>query len=281
MNSVIFDMDGLMFDTGKVFAQAGDSAGEKLGIGKAGYTVPVKEGLYELLEYLKKETFRLAAASSSPEWEVRKHLTDAGVIDYFSVIVSGDMISQSKPDPEIYRKACELLNENPRNCYVLEDSRNGLLAAYRAGCRPLMVPDLWQPDEEIREITAGIFDTLIEVKGYLEGQKAAGKDIGIREMQQIQRELQDTYREQWGGLSPEKARNKLLWMFVEAGEVADVMKKDGDGKIMNDPESRRHFTEEICDVMMYLNDIMLCYSIRPEEVRRVYLEKHEKNLKRW
>ena len=84
--------------------------------------VPVKSGLYVLLEYLQKENYKLAVASSSPRWEVEKHLTDAGIIDYFSVIVCGDMVEQSKPAPDIYLKACEMLNEKPEECIALEDS---------------------------------------------------------------------------------------------------------------------------------------------------------------
>lgn len=75
-------------------------------------TVPIKQGLYVLLEYLKNENAKLAVASSSPRWEVEKHLTDAGIIDCFSVIVCGDMVEKSKPAPDIYLKACEMLNAN-------------------------------------------------------------------------------------------------------------------------------------------------------------------------
>lgn len=211
--NVIFDMDGLMFDTEKVFIKAWDYAGEKIGIGKAGYMVyktlgmsvvasyeiwkeefgdrynqeelrkytkeflknyyennkvPVKQGLYVLLEYLKNENAKLAVASSSPRWEVEKHLTDAGIIGCFSAIVCGDMVEKSKPAPDIYLKACEMLSENPEECFALEDSKNGLLSAYRAGCKPIIVPDLWQPDEEILQIVKGKYSDLEQVKKAFE-----------------------------------------------------------------------------------------------------------------
>lgn len=217
MKAVVFDMDGLMFDTENVFIKAWDYAGEKMGIGNVGYEmviktlgmnsdltkrvwqkemgdqykeqdlhkytneflanyykenkVPVKTGLYILLNYLKEKKCKLAVASSSPKWKVEHHLKDAKVFDYFQIILGGDMIKKSKPDPEIYLKACELLKEQPKDCYALEDSKNGLLSAYNAGCKPIMVPDLWQPEEEIKKIIVGCFEDLGKVKQYFENNR--------------------------------------------------------------------------------------------------------------
>lgn len=106
-------------------------------------------------------------------------------------------------------------------------------------------------------------------------------NFSFDDMQAIQKELQAKYEDQWGGLYPEKGRDSLLWMLIEAGEVADVIKKQGDKAIMEDADIRRHFIEEMCDVMMYFNDVMLCYNITPEELEKIYREKHERNMKRW
>lgn len=110
----------------------------------------------------------MAVASSSPKWEVEQHLKDAGIREYFSVIICGDMIEKSKPAPDIYLKACELLNTKPEECYALEDSKNGLLSAFYAGCRTIMIPDLWQPDEQILRILTGKYDDLEQVKKAFE-----------------------------------------------------------------------------------------------------------------
>ena len=63
--------------------------------------------------------------------------------------------------------------------------------------------------------------------------------------------------------------------------VVDVIKKQGDEAILHDESARRHFIEEACDTLMYLNDIMLCYGVTPEEMETVYHEKHQRNRGRW
>lgn len=50
---------------------------------------------------------------------------------------------------------------------------------------------------------------------------------------------------------------------------------------MNHPETRKHFIEEMCDTLMYFNDVLMCYNITPEELETEYIEKHERNMKRW
>ncbi|NBI16915.1 nucleotide pyrophosphohydrolase [Neglecta sp. X4] len=105
--------------------------------------------------------------------------------------------------------------------------------------------------------------------------------FGFEEMQAIQKELQEKYFDKWGGLNPQKGRDSLLWMMIEAGEAADIIKKQGDKAILENPETRHDFIEEMCDVMMYFNDVLLCYSITPEELTEIYQAKHERNMKRW
>ena len=106
-------------------------------------------------------------------------------------------------------------------------------------------------------------------------------DLSFNEMQAIQKELQDRYKNIWAPLCPKLGREQLLWMMIEAGEVADIMKKQGDEAIMTDPDTRQKLIEEMCDVMMYFNDVLLCYDISVDDLREVYLKKHERNMKRW
>lgn len=70
-------------------------------------------------------------------------------------------------------------------------------------------------------------------------------------------------------------------MIGEIGEVIDLIKKNGDDIVCQDENLKRQLVEEMADVLMYYNDVMLCFEITEEELKRAYLEKFEKNLKRW
>ena len=107
------------------------------------------------------------------------------------------------------------------------------------------------------------------------------ENFSFEEMQAIQKELQEKYKHKWFPLSPEIGKDQLLWLLIELGEVADVIKKSGSQKILEDREVRTHFIEELCDVLMYFNDVMLCYNISIDELKEVYLQKHKKNMERW
>ena len=106
-------------------------------------------------------------------------------------------------------------------------------------------------------------------------------DFTIHEMQEMQKALQDRYRGQWEPILPETGKNKLLWMIGEIGEVIDIVKKYGDIKAVEDTELRKKLVEEMADVLMYYNDVMLCYGISAEELKRSYAKKIETNMPRW
>ena len=78
------------------------------------------------------------------------------------------MVHRAKPDPEIYLKACEAIGARPERCIALEDAPAGIRSAYAAGMIPVMIPDLVEPDEEIKALVHRQFKTLHEVIGLLE-----------------------------------------------------------------------------------------------------------------
>ena len=106
------------------------------------------------------------------------------------------------------------------------------------------------------------------------------KDLTFQEMLGMQRELWEKYKNEWSPLEPRYAREHFLWLFAEIGEVIDIIKKCGEDGIMNDAKIRAVFTEELCDVLMYFNDILLRYKISPEDMAVAYTEKHGRNMKR-
>lgn len=107
------------------------------------------------------------------------------------------------------------------------------------------------------------------------------QDFSIKEMQEMQKSLQEKYKDKWEPISAETGKNKMLWMIGEIGEVIDIVKKYGGTKASTDAKLRRDLVEEMADILMYYNDIMLCYEITTEELKQAYTEKFEKNMNRW
>lgn len=107
------------------------------------------------------------------------------------------------------------------------------------------------------------------------------EDFGINEMLEMQKVLQAKYIDIWEGISPEVGKNKLLWMIGEIGEVIDIIKKHGGERACGDPGLRGQLVEEMADVLMYYNDVLLCYGITAKELKQSYIDKFERNLKRW
>lgn len=122
--------------------------------------LPVKPGVKETLEELKRRGIPLGLASSTRVAVVTEELQDAGLLDYFQVVMGGDQLKRSKPEPDIYLMTCEKLGVNPTKCYALEDSYNGIISAYRAGMMPIMIPDMLPPTDEMREKSVVILDSM-------------------------------------------------------------------------------------------------------------------------
>lgn len=213
IKAIIFDMDGLMFDTERlaqdIWLEYGRRSGypideglmaklrgrnsaaiealcyEALGadfpfkeakkhcydgifdvMKKTG--LPVKAGLYELLEHLKeKGVYSIALATSTDRTKAMTYLKNAGVNEYFDHMTCGDMVQESKPSPEIFLKTTEALGLEPASCLVLEDSSNGVIAAARAGCRVIMVPDMDAPSAETAALADAVAASLYEVPQLL------------------------------------------------------------------------------------------------------------------
>lgn len=132
-----------------------------------GGRLPMKQGVKELLTFLKEHDKKIALASSTRQQVVTDELRDAGIIEYFDRIICGDMVSRSKPAPDIFLKACEELNISPSDSYAIEDSYNGIRAAHAGGLHPIMVPDLLPADEEMQSLAEIVLPSLTSVMEYL------------------------------------------------------------------------------------------------------------------
>jgi HAD superfamily hydrolase (TIGR01509 family) len=213
INGIVFDMDGLMFDTENLAIQAWVYAGGRTGrsvtpelvrqtIGlDAARTkevfmrrlgadldfaalrqlkldfmedsirrngVPVKPGLLDLLRYLKDMRLRTAVATSTEAARALFYLEQAGIAGFLDGVVCGDAVEKGKPAPDIYRKACEKIGLAPAECLALEDSPIGILSAYRAGMRPVFIPDLLEASDDIVSIPFVRLRSLSDVIPLLE-----------------------------------------------------------------------------------------------------------------
>jgi HAD superfamily hydrolase (TIGR01509 family) len=127
------------------------------------YGLEKKPGIDELLDFLKEKNIKAAVATSTPIDLTLQHLEDVGLKDRFDRIVSAKQVAHGKPAPDVYLYACEQIGEKPDECIAIEDSPNGIKSAYAAGCKPIMVPDLTPPDEEIKPLLYGVADSLKDV----------------------------------------------------------------------------------------------------------------------
>ena len=125
--------------------------------------IELKPGCIELLTNLKENGLRAAIATATDLERTEKYLEMLGLRDYFTEIVCATMVKEGKPSPDIYQYACEQLNRKPEECIAVEDSPNGVLSAYRAGCKVVMVPDQTQPDEELMKLLYRKCDSLFDL----------------------------------------------------------------------------------------------------------------------
>lgn len=209
IKGVLFDMDGIILDTEKLYTRFWREAAQSLGypmtqemaLGMRSLSrevgerqlkeylgeevdyqevrnrrielmsafikengVELKLGIHELLVFLKEKGIKSSIATSSPLDRTKAYLSQVGLVDAFDELVSGHMVEHGKPDPDIYIYAASIIGLKPEECLVLEDSPAGLLAGFRAGCIPVMVPDQDMPNEKTKERVYAIVDDLLVVK---------------------------------------------------------------------------------------------------------------------
>ena len=212
IRGVLFDMDGLVLDTEKLYtrfwmealhfygfpmtreqALKMRAANEKLGTAIlqdffgpevdyrrcrakrielmdayiAEHGVETKPGIRELLDAMDARGIPAAITSSSPVDRIQVYLASVGLLHRFAKICSGYEVPNGKPAPDIYLHGAASLGLRPEECLALEDAPTGLLAAHRAGCVSVMIPDLDQPDGETEKLLFAKADSLLDVRELL------------------------------------------------------------------------------------------------------------------
>lgn len=216
LQGVIFDMDGLIFDTEHLYYRATKEIADELaidydmeiykqyiGVGDdevwAAYhemyddlygeevivefidrsfnrtielfeagAADLKPGLTEILDYLAEKQIPRIIASSNQRRIIDILLEKNGLQDAFEHIVSFEDVTRAKPDPQIFEKAHQFFDAPKENILILEDSKNGILAAHSAGIDVIMIPDLLEPTPDLVEKSLAVLDTLADVPGFLE-----------------------------------------------------------------------------------------------------------------
>lgn len=130
--------------------------------------VIMKEGVHELIDYLIKENYKIAVATSTSRIRAVQLLEEIGVKEKVNFVICGDQVENSKPDPEIFLKAAKGLGVEPEKCIVIEDSDAGITAAHAAKMIGINVPDMKILDDETKKLAFKICESLLEVKKYLE-----------------------------------------------------------------------------------------------------------------
>jgi HAD superfamily hydrolase (TIGR01509 family) len=123
------------------------------------------EGIRELLIDLKNKNIPTAIASSSPRDFIDVVISKFKLKDYFTYIISGEEVENGKPAPDIYLEAAKKLEFSPGNCIVIEDSRNGVIAAKAAGMKCIGLQNINSGDQDLSKadiIVKSISDIKIE-----------------------------------------------------------------------------------------------------------------------
>lgn len=213
LKGAIFDMDGLMIDTEKLYLKFWIQSAKDFGYDMKPehvyairsmarkYSIPtlkgflgedcpteeirahrtelmaeyinehgleVKKGLFELLYYLKGREIKMAVATATPRSRTTEYLEKIGAAKFFSAVICGDMVETGKPAPDIYLTAARELGLPPEKCAAFEDSPNGIKAAHAAGCHAIMIPDMTQPDDEIKPLLSAVYVNLGLAVDYFE-----------------------------------------------------------------------------------------------------------------
>jgi len=213
VKAVIFDLDGTLIDTEKIYRQIWPEAMRQLGyvytdeqylsmrsLGRpysparfkewygddfdydkarrirgglfnsyiAEHGISCKPGATTLLDYLHKMGIITAIATATDLPRAEEYLKMTGLYGYFDRVISATMVDEGKPSPKVYQYACSELGFSPDSCIAVEDAPNGILSAYRAGLKVIMVPDQSPLDSESEKLIFAECKSLDEIASLID-----------------------------------------------------------------------------------------------------------------
>lgn len=129
--------------------------------------MPVKEGLFALLDALEEEGIKKAVASGSEFEVIERNLAAAGLTGRFDMLMTTDWVKRGKPYPDVFLAICDKLGVEPSETVVFEDAQNGVRAALAGGMRVINVPDMLLLPEELAVQCASVEKTLDQAIPYI------------------------------------------------------------------------------------------------------------------